>query len=125
MEDFKNLKRVAMSELRKLDAQYANKEEFSESDAKMYNCLMHGLKSQLTAEAMIEAEEYEGGEGGMSGTRMTYSGRRGRGADGRYVSMGANKDYAEGYDRGYSEAMNHMGGGNTSGHYPPYYPVRW
>ena len=35
MEDFKNLKRVAMSELRKLDAQYANKEEFSESDAKL------------------------------------------------------------------------------------------
>lgn len=118
MEDFKNLKRVAMSELRKLDAQYANKEEFSESDAKLYNCLMHGLKSQLTAEAMIEAEEYEGGEGGMSG-------RRGRGADGRYISMGANKDYADGYERGYSEAMNHMGGGNTSGHYPPYYPVRW
>lgn len=125
MEDFKNLKRVAVSELRKLDAQYANKEEFSESDAKLYNCLMHGLKSQLTAEAMIEADEYEIGEGGMSGTRMNYSGRRGRGADGRFVSRESGESYAEGYNRGYSEAMSQVGGGNTSGHYPPYYPVRW
>lgn len=112
MEDFKNLKRVAMSELRKLDAQYANKEEFSESDAKMYNCLMHGLKSQLTAEAMIEAEEM--GEEG-------YSGRRGRGSDGRYTS------YSDGYSQGYSEAMSRYMEpmrNNASGHYPVEYPQR-
>ena len=62
MEEFKNLRRVALSELRKLNAQYANKEEFSEGDAKKYDCLMHGLKCQLTAEAMLEAEEGVGEE---------------------------------------------------------------
>lgn len=116
MEDFKNLKRVALNEARKLDAAYANKDEFSDVDMKKYDCIMHALKSQLTAEAMMEAEEYEE-EGGMSG-------RRGRAANGRYVSrdMGRHDDnmsYAEGYNQGYSEAMNRMQNQNgTSGHYP-------
>lgn len=111
--EFKNLKRVAINELKKLDAMYANKDEFSESDAKKYDCMMHGLKCQLTAEAMLEAEEYEG----YSGDNM--SGRRGRAANGRYVSR--DDGYSQGYSRGYSEAMNQM-----SGHYPmmPYPPER-
>ena len=112
MEEFKNLKRVALNEARKLDAAYANKDEFSEADMKKYDCIMHALKSQLTAEAMMEAEEYEN-EG--------LSGSRGRGADGRYVSRSMEHDintrsYADGYSQGYSEAMNRME--NTSGHYP-------
>lgn len=123
MEEFKNLKRVAMSELRKLDAQYANKEEFSESDAKKYDCMMHGLKCQLTAEAMLKSEfEDENGydmNGGMSG-------RRGRSPmTGRYVSRDGGNSYADGYSQGYSEAMDQM---NNSGHYPMiggYPPRRW
>ena len=124
MEEFNNLKRVAMSELRKLDSQYANKDQFSEADVKMYDCLMHALKCQLTACAMLEAEEYGDEESGMSG-------RRGRSmTTGRYISResGENTSYADGYTRGYSEAMNQMNHGGTSGHYPMepvYYPRRW
>lgn len=105
MMEFKNLKRVAMHELRKLDAAYANKDEFAESDAKKYDCLWHGLKCQLTAEAMMEAEQYEyPNEGGMSG-------RRGRSPmTGRYVSRDGGNSYADGYSRGYSEAMAQMNG---------------
>lgn len=113
MEEFKNLKRVAMNELRKLDAAYANKDEFSESDMKKYDCLMHALKSHLTSDAMLESEEYEQ-QDGYSG----YSGRRGRSqTTGRYVSRDSGSSYADGYVRGYSEAMGQSNGGN-SGHYP-------
>ena len=103
--EFKNLKRVALNEARKLDSAYANKDEFSESDAKKYDCIMHGLKSQLTAEAMMEAEQYEySNEGGMSG-------RRGRSPmTGRYVSRDGGNSYADGYSRGYSEAMMQLNG---------------
>ena len=80
MDEFKNLKRVALNELRKLDSMYANKEEFSEADAKKFDCMAHALKSLLTAEAMMEAEEY-GYEDGMSG-------RRGRNSMGQYSSYG-------------------------------------
>lgn len=107
MEEFKNLKRVAINELRKLDSAYANKEEFTESDAKKYDCMMHGLKCQLTSEAMMEAEG--GYEGDMSGMR-------GRGANGRYVSRDSGNSYADGYSAGYSEGMR------MSGHYPPMMP---
>lgn len=92
------------------------------SELEKIDKLYHAKKSMLTAKAMEEAEEYEGGDG-YSGARMTYSGRRGRGADGRYVSR---ESYAEGYDRGYSEAMNKANSDNYSGHYPmPGYPGRW
>lgn len=123
MEEFKNLKRVAMSELRRLDSQYANKDEFSEADAKKYDCMMHALKCHLTAEAMLKAEEY-GEEGWSSESGMDgNSGRRGRGANGQYVSRDMesnNQSYADGYSRGYSEAMRQNGG--NSGHYPPMNP---
>jgi len=112
MESFENLKRVAMNELKKLDTAYAGKEEFSESDVKKFDCVAHGLKCLLTANKMIEAEEYEDG----------MSGARGRSPmTGRYVSRdGGNRSYEEGYSRGYSEAMG------NSGHFP-YYPEprRW
>lgn len=134
MEEFNNLKRVAINELKKLNAAYANKDEFAETDVKKFDCLSHGLKCLLTAEAMLEAEEYEQETG--------VSSRRGRGADGRYVSRDG---YKEGYERGYSEAMNkksnddsYISGFNTgyseamnigaSGHHPAIpYPTkpRW
>ena len=119
MEEFKNLKRVAMNEAQKLDAAYANKDEFSESDMKKFDCIMHGLKCLLTAEAMLEAEEYET-EG--------VSGRRGRAANGRYVSRDSfNDGYANGYNQGYSEAMSRSENSGMSGHYPqmPYPQRRW
>lgn len=124
MKEFKNLKRIAIEELEKLDAAYANKSEFSQEDAKRYDCMMHGLKCQLTAEAMMEAEEYaDDREQGMSG-------RRGRNpANGRYVSMDGGSSYADGYSQGYSEgmrqAMEHDNRG-MSGHWPPMpYPERY
>jgi len=120
MEEFKNLKRVAMNEARKLDAAYANKEEFTEGDLKRFDCLMHSLKCMLTTEAMLEAAEYEDGMSRDTGN----SGYRGRSPmTGRYVSREENNSYTEGYSRGYSEAMNQNNGGN-SGHYPqpPHYP---
>ena len=96
--EFKNLKRIAIEEAEKLDAMYANKSEFSDKDAELYKCLMSGLKDQLTAEAMMNAEEYS--EDGVSE-------RRGRAANGRYVSREGNSgnSYADGYSRGYSEGM--------------------
>ena len=108
---FKNLYRVAMNEAKKLDTALAGKEEFSDAEAKKYECIMHGLKSQLTSEAMIEAEEYatEGHpEEGMSGRRMRSS------TTGRYMS---GDNYADGYSSGYSEGLRQSIG--MSGHWPP------
>jgi len=122
MEEFKNLKRVAMNEARKFDAACANKEEFTEGDLKRFDCLMHGLKCMLTTEAMLEAQEYEEN---MS-RDMGNSGYRGRSPmTGRYVSKDENSSYTEGYSRGYSEAMNHNYNGGNSGHtypQPTHYP---
>ena len=127
---FENLNRVAMNELKKLDTAYASKEEFSPEDAKKYDCLMHGWKCQLTGEAMYEAE-MQGYSEDQSANGM--SGRRGRNpVNGRYMSMESRPDmsYADGYSRGYSEAMEHMDR-NQSGHFPPYmqrypmYPERY
>lgn len=74
MEEFKNLKRIALNEARKLDAACANKDEFSEAEMKKYDFIMHGLKCQLTAEAMLEAGGYE--EEAMNGRGRSYAGRR-------------------------------------------------
>lgn len=93
----------------------AGNAEMSIQDVEKLDKLYHTLKSMATYHAMKEAEEYE--EGGLSGTRMTYSGRRGRGADGRYVSRDAGESYTEGYERGYSEAMSRA--------QMPYHPGRW
>jgi len=122
MEDFKNLKRVALSELRKLDSQYAGKDAFSDSDIKAYDCLMHGLKCQLTVEAMMEASENWSGDENSMGN----SGMRGRNSiNGRYMSRDNNpQSYSEGYSQGYMDGQH----ANMSGHYPEsYYPPmrRW
>lgn len=72
--------------------------EMAIQDVEKLDKIYHTLKSMTTYHAMKEAEEYEGGQ----------SGRRGRGADGRYVSRDPGESYTEGYDRGYSEAMSRM-----------------
>lgn len=107
MEGFENLKRVALNEVKKLNSQYANKEEFSEADSKKYECLMHGLKCQLSVEMALEATY------GYSETGNMSERRAGRGMNGQYVSRG-NYDGPYGY-YGYSE------------HYPPMMPEprRW
>lgn len=127
MEEFNNLKRVAVNELRKLDSQYANKNEFAEADAKKYDYLMHGLKCHLTACAMMEAEEYNNENySGENNSSMNSSGRRGRADNGQYTSRAMNnsarQSYDDGYSRGYYDAQQNM-----SGHWPqpPYPPRNW
>lgn len=107
MKEMKNLKRVAQEELEKLDAKYANLSEFTAADAEMYKCLMMALEKQMRIE-QIEGEMY-GEEYEMPG----MSGRRGRGTNGRYISMEGGNSYADGYSNGYSEGMR------QSGHWPP------
>ena len=108
MYEFKNLKRIAIEEAEKLDAAYANKSEFTEKDAELYKCLMSGLKDQLTAEAMLKADGYE------EEMEDGFSGRRGRAANGRYVSRDGGQSYAEGYSQGYNEGMKQSREGRRS-----------
>lgn len=90
MKELKNLKRVVCMELEKLDAAYANKDEFSEADAKKYDMLAHAWKSHLTAEAMEAAGDPEGMYGESS-----YA--RGRGMNGRYISRDMEPGYSDHY----------------------------
>lgn len=121
MKELKNLKRVAQEELEKLDAQYANKSEFTAADAEMYKCLTMALEKQMRIEQIQE----EMGEGeyeyeGMSGNDGGMSGRRGRSpSTGRYVSRDSGNSYADGYSAGYSEGMR------QSGHWPVMPPDRY
>ena len=107
MKEMKNLKRVAQEELEKLDAKYANLSEFTAADAEMYKCLTMALEKQMRIEQIekeMHGEEWSNEEPGMSGRRPMH------GADGRFIS---GTSYADGYSRGYSEAMNQQ-----SGHWP-------
>lgn len=81
---FDNLIRVNLNELKKLDSAYANKEEFTEADAKkldMFTCTLSRLMKSLP---YIEEYGYD--------QDHSLSGRRGRDSMGRYTSMdmGAN-----------------------------------
>jgi hypothetical protein len=109
MKEFKNLKRIATEELEKLDAQYANKSEFTAADAEMYKCLMMALEKQLRIEQIEGEMGY--GEEGFSSDGYDMSGRRGRSpSTGRYVSRDdGGQSYADGYSAGYSEAMRMNG----------------
>ena len=104
MKELKNLKRVATEELEKLDAQYANKSEFTAADAEMYKCLTMALEKQMRIE-QIEGEMHDDyWDDGVSG-------RRGRGMNGQYVSRdmdSVGSSYSDGYNRGYHEAMNRI-----------------
>lgn len=118
MEELKNLKRVALNELRLLDEAYAGKDQFSESDCKRYEALTHALKSHLAVEAMLKAEE-EHNDTGMSE-------RRGRAANGQYVS----RDWPDpGYSQGFRDGVNAMGEPHTMSEGPyhryPYAPRNW
>lgn len=128
-------------EIEQISEQIQKSQSLSSSNLEMLDKLYHLKKSMLTCKAMEDAEE--GGE-------EEWSGRRGRAANGRYVSRnmgnmqqsfadgyaqgyseamnqgGNSGTYNEGYANGYSEAMNQAQGGN-SGHAPmmPYPQRRW
>lgn len=73
MKELKNLKRVAQEELEKLDAQYANKSEFTAADAEMYKCLTMALEKQMRIEQIESEMGYSEGYGDdMSGRRGQY-----------------------------------------------------
>lgn len=96
MKELKNLKRVAQEELEKLDAQYANKSEFTAADAEMYKCLTMALEKQM------RIEQIEGEMGYGNGYSEDMSGRHGQ-----YMGR-------DGWNPG-----------QQSGHYPPpWYPDR-
>lgn len=77
MKELKNLKRVAQEELEKLDAQYANKSEFTTADAEMYKCLTMALEKQMRIEQIEEEMGYGEDYGdNMSGRRGQYMGQQ-------------------------------------------------
>lgn len=115
------LEQKMCKELETLEDKYRSGEQLSMQDLEKIDKLYHALKSMATYNAMKEAEDYS--EEGWS-SEGGNSGRRGRAANGRFVSrdMDRSNSYADGYSEGYSEAMNQMNG--NSGHYPMYYPTR-
>lgn len=105
MEKFEALEKQMCMELEAIEQKLKSGTEMSETDLKRVDMLSHAMKSLATYKAMKEAEEeYE--DGGMSG-------RRGRAMNGRFVSRDGGSSYADGYSRGYSEAMYQQ-----SGHWP-------
>lgn len=135
MEDkqYEILEQKMCKELEMIEAKYRQnpRSDMDVQDLEKVDKLVHALKSLSTYKAMKEAEEY--GEEGFSGYSGEggNSGRRGRSpVTGRYVSRDGGASFADGYSRGYSEAMSQMSqaqGGN-SGHYPmmnEYGPRRW
>lgn len=105
MNKFEILEKKMCMELEAIEQKLQGGAEMSIQDLDKADKLAHAMKSLATYKAMKEAEEYEMEEGGMSG-------RRGRAMNVRYVSRDGGSSYADGYSRGYSEAMA------QSGHYP-------
>lgn len=111
MENLKNLERIALKELEKLNTAYEGKNEFSEADAKKFDMLAHAWKSLLTAEAMHEANE--------NTQEPSY---RNSMASGRSYRNSGNEMPYSSFD-GYRGGMSREIGDGWSGHYPPpWYP---
>ena len=87
-------------ELETIEKKLQGGADMSMGDLEKVDKLAHAMKSLATYKAMKESEG--------------YSGRRGRGADGRYMSREGGS-YADGYSEGYSEGMRQS---YQSGHYP-------
>ena len=104
------LEKKLKSELEAIETKLASGVEMTEKDLDRIDKLAHALKS-LKCYMDMEGADEEWEDAGMSG-------RRGRAANGRYISRDAGRSYSDGYSRGYAEAM--------SRHYPPEYPgVEW
>ena len=101
------LEQKLCKELEMIESKYMNNAgEMSIQDLEKIDKLYHALKSKATYEAMKEAENYGSGDG--------YSEKRGN----------SSSEYADGYSKGYSEAMNQMNGrGGISGPWNPTH--RW
>lgn len=95
-EAYEIIKKQLCKEAIQIAEQIQKNGTMSLQDLDRIDKIYHAKKSMLTAKAMEDADEYS--EGGMSGRR--YDG------------------YNEGYDRGYSEAMNRMSGRRPMPHYP-------
>ena len=78
---FDNLIRVNLNELHKLDAAYANKDEFTEADTKKLDVLTCTLSRLMKSLPYIEEYGYD--------QDQALSGRRGRDSMGRYASRSA------------------------------------
>lgn len=76
---FDNLIRVNLNELKKLNAAYASKDEFTEADAKKLDTLTCTLSRLMKSLPYIEEYGYD--------QDHDLSGRRGRDSMGRYASM--------------------------------------
>lgn len=112
MDKFETLEKKMCMELESIEQKLQGGGEMTETDLKRVDMLAHALKSLATYKATKDPEEWEE-ENGMSG-------RRGRAANGRYVSRDGGASYADGYSRGYSEAMDQQ-----SGHWPMMYPGKY
>ena len=99
MQKYEMIEKAMCKEMEDIEHKLQGNAEMSETDLKRVDLLAHAMKSLATYKAMKEAEEYEYDEGGMSG-------RRGRAANGRYVSRDGGSSYADGYSQGYSAAMS-------------------
>lgn len=108
---FENLIRVSMNELNKMDLAYAGKEEFSDTDAKRFDMVAHGLSCLMKSLPFIEEYGYDQEEG--------MSGRRGRGSNGRYVSRESDNGMSGHYWPG-QQMPPPMWSGTYRG-YPPEY----
>lgn len=100
------LEQKMLKELEMVEAKISSNQgqQMTDKDVELIDKLYHALKSLATYKAMKEAEE------GMGGG---YSGARGRGANGQYISRDGNS-YSSGYEQGYDDAMSRM-----SGHWRP------
>ena len=122
-EAYEVVEKHLCKEIDQLAEQIQKNGTMSVQDLEKLDKMFHLKKSMLTAKAMEEAEEYSGD---YYPNQNGNSGYRGHGANGRYVSRMSGDNYTDGYNRGFSEAMN-MRDGN-SGHYPPAMPYgdrRW
>lgn len=104
---FDNLIRVNLNELKKLDAAYSGKEEFTEADAKKFDMFTCTLSRLMKSLPYIEEYGYD--------QDHNLSGRRGRDAMGRYASMDANPGIS-----GHWPGPQPMWSGSYRG-YPPDY----
>jgi hypothetical protein len=101
------IEKKLVQELQAIEAKFTNGVEMTEKDLDRIDKILHSLKSLGCWKDMMQRDEEQMEEG--------MSGRRGRAANGRYVSRDPGSSYSEGYSRGYSEAMSRR--------YPPDYPA--
>jgi hypothetical protein len=114
------IKKQLCKEAEQIAEQIQKNNSMSVQDLEKLDKIYHLKKNMLKVSEMEGLDDYQGP--GMSNeiNQNGNSGYHGRAANGRYVSRMSGNSYADGYDRGYSEAMNHM-------HTIPYYdePRRW